>query len=323
MEKLSAMLKRLVALRLVLAVLIFAGLAHSQTVAPKSGAPPQSGTPKDQKAAPAAPAPVDYDGWGRPILPQAKNPNPAPAPQHDISGSWDPANGPDDGGQFLGAKTLPVDGKPGHEPPYTPLGLEAYSETKPSNGARMVPPTETNDPEIICDPQGFPREDLFQLRTTQILQTPVSVIILYEFDRVWRVIWTDGRELPKDPEPRWYGYSVGKWVDDYTLVVETNGTDDRTWVDHAGRPHTGDLRVEERFHRVDHDHLEWTVQIDDPKMYTKPWLAMDRFPMKLQPPSFDVREMICSPSDYVEYNKLVGTPASDTSRDSTGNKDRQ
>jgi len=51
--------------------------------------------------------------------------------------------------------------------------------------------------------------------------------------------------------------------------------------------------------------------IDDPKMYTKPWLAMDRFPMKLQPADFDVREMICSPSDYAEYNKLVGTPESD------------
>jgi hypothetical protein len=139
----------------------------------------------------------------------------------------------------------------------------------------------------------------------------VSVVILYEFDRVWRVIWTDGRELPKDPEPRWYGYSVGNWVDDYTLVVQTSGTDERTWLDHAGRPHTGDLRVEERFHRADYDHLEWTVIIDDPKMYTQSWAAMDKFPMKLQPPDFDVREMICSPSELTEYNKLIGSPASD------------
>jgi hypothetical protein len=295
----------LVALRFVLAVLILPPFAHAQTAAPQSRAPQR------QKAAPAASAPADYDGWGRPITSQGKSEKPAPAPRHDISGTWDPANGPDDGGQFLGAKTLPVDGKPGHEPPYTPLGLEAYARTKPSNGARMVPPTETNDPEVVCDPQGFPRENLFQLRTTQIAQTPEKVFILYEYDRVWRVIWTDGRELPKDPEPRWFGYSVGKWVDDYTLVVETNGTDERTWVDHAGRPHSGDLRVEERFHRVDHDRLEWTVLINDPKMYTKPWLAMDKFPMKLQPSDFDVREMICSPSDFAEYNKLVGSPASD------------
>jgi hypothetical protein len=303
MEKVPTMLKRFVALRVVLGVLIFSSLTLSQT------APPQSGAAKHQKEAPAAP--VDVDGWGRPIIPPVKGQKTDPAPHHDISGIWDPANGPDDGGQFIGAKAMPEDGKPEHKPPYTPLGLEALNRTKPSNSARMVLPAETNDPELTCDPQGFPRENLFQLRTTQILQTPVSVVILYEFDKVWRVIWTDGRELPKDPEPRWYGYSVGKWVDDYTLVVQTSGTDERTWVDHAGRPHSGDLRVEERFHRTDHDHLEWTVTIDDPKMYTKPWVAMDKFPMKLQPPGFDVREMICSSSEFAEYNKLIGNPASD------------
>ena len=305
MERPSLMLKRLAAPRLLLAALLFSPFALAQT------APPQSAAPQP---------PVDYDGWGKPIPSQATNQKPAPAPRHDISGTWDPANGPDDGGQFLGAKTLPVDGKTGHEPPYTPLGLEAYLRTKPSNGARMVPPGETNDPELLCDPQGFPREDLFQLRTTQIVQAPDKIYMLYEFDRVWRVIWTDGRELPKDPEPRWYGYSTGKWVDDSTLVVETNGTDDRTWVDHAGRPHTGDLRVEETFHRVDRDHLEWTVKIDDPKMYTKPWLAMDKFPMRLLPSDFDVREMICSRSDFDEYDKLIGNPASDPSGDKAGDK---
>jgi hypothetical protein len=69
--------------------------------------------------------------------------------------------------------------------------------------------------------------------------------------------------------------------------------------------------VEERFHRVDRDHLELTVTIDDPKMYSKPWVALDRFPMRLQPPSFDVREMICSPSETAEYNRLVGNTASE------------
>jgi hypothetical protein len=255
-------------------------------------------------------ADVDYDGWGRPIPPPS-NQKAAPAPKHDISGTWDPANGPDDGGQFLGAKTLPVDGKPGHEPPYTKLGMEAYLQTKPSNGARMVPPGETNDPEEICNPQGFPREELFQFRTTQIVQTPAKVLILYEYDRVWRTIWTDGRALPKDPEPRWFGYSVGKWADDYTFVVETAGTDDRTWVDHAGRPHTSELRVEERFHRVDHDRLELSMLIDDPKMYTKPWLAMDKFPMRLLPDDLDVREMLCSPSDLKSYNDVIGDPVSE------------
>jgi hypothetical protein len=138
------------------------------------------------------------------------------------------------------------------------------------------------------------------------------VTILYQYNKIWRVIWTDGRELPKDPEPRWFGYSVGKWVDDYTLVVETTGTDERTWLDRAGRPHSADLRVEERFHRVDRDHLELTVTIDDPKMYTKPWVALDKFVMELQPSGFDVREMICSPSEFEQYNSLIGHTASDT-----------
>jgi hypothetical protein len=205
----------------------------------------------------------------------------------------------------------PDDGKPGHQPPYTPEGLEALKLTKPSNGLRSVLPTETNDPVFSCNPQGFPREDLYELRTTQILQMPQSTLFLYTYGRIWRVIWTDGRELPKDPEPRWFGYSVGKWVDDYTFVVETSGTDERTWVDRAGRPHSAGLRVEERFHRADSDHLELTVTIIDPKMYTKPWVAIDKFPLQMQPPGTDVHEMFCSPSEFAEYNKLLGNSISE------------
>ena len=237
----------------------------------------------------------------------AENQKPAPAPRHDISGIWDPGN---NGIQPLGPRAMPEDGKPEHQLPYTPLGLETLNAHKPSNGVRSVLPGETNDPVVYCDPQGFPREDLYELRTTQILQTPLNVYVLYEFGKIWRVIWTDGRDLPKDPEPRWFGYSVGKWVDDYTFVVQTSGTDERTWIDRAGRPHSADLRVEEKFHRVDHDTLELTLTIDDPKMYTKPWVALDKLRFRLEPPNFDVREMMCSPSEFAEYNKVIGKPAS-------------
>src|SRR5215469_5235347 len=233
---------------------------------------------------------------------------PALAPVHDISGIWDPGN---DGIQPLGPRSMPEDGKPEHQPPYTPLGLETLNSHKPSNGIRSVLPGETNDPVVYCDPQGMPREDLYELRTTQIYQTPLSVLILYEFGKIWRVAWTDGRELPKDPESRWFGYSVGKWADDYTFVVETTGIDERTWIDRAGRPHSADLRVEEKFHRVDHDTLELTVTIDDPKMYTKPWVPLDKLRFHLKPANFDVREMLCSPSEFAEYNKVVGKPASE------------
>src|ERR1700681_3351225 len=101
------------------------------------------------------------------------------------------------------------------------------------------------------------------------------------------VIWTDGRELPKYPEqprwetkdappadPKWWGYSVGKWMDDFTFVAQSDGFHDGTWLDNAGRPHSDAMRVEERYRRVDRDHLEMTITIDDPKMYTKPWVAL-------------------------------------------------
>jgi hypothetical protein len=296
------MLKHCVVPKVVIAMLLFSALTRAQT------SPSQSGTTKGQEAAPVAP-PADV--WQRPLKAPVKGEKAAPAPKHDISGTWDPG---DSGIQVFGASAMPEDGKPEHRLPYTPAGLEALNLTKPSNGARSVLPTETNDPVFSCDPQGIPREDLYELRTTQILQTPLKVVMLYQFAKVWRVIWTDGRELPKDPEPRWYGYSVGKWVDDTTLVVETSGTDERTWIDRAGRPHSGDLRMEERFHRVDRDHLELSVTINDPKMYTKPWVALDKLTLQLQPPDFDVREFICSPTDFAEYNKLVGSPASERRR---------
>jgi hypothetical protein len=282
------MLMRFVASGFVLAALLFSPAIRSQTDKPRSPAPTGPG----------------LDGWGRPIIPAAKDQKPGPAPRHDLSGIWDPPNV--SGIQVLGAGAAPDDGKPEHKLPYTAEGLDALKLTKPSNGVRSVLPAETNDPVFSCDPQGFPREDLYELRTTQILQTPQAVVILYTYGRIWRVIWTDGRELPKDPEPRWFGYSVGKWVDDYTLVVQTSGTDERTWIDRAGRPHSADLRVEERFHRADRDHLELTVTIDDPKMYTKPWVALDKLSFDLQPPTIDVHEMICSPSEFSEYNKLLG-----------------
>jgi hypothetical protein len=290
-------------------VLIFASLAFAQTARPQ-----QSGAVQDQKAAPAA-ARVLVDGWGRPETEAVTGQKPAPARRHDISGIWEPANGPGEGIQADGAKNMPYDGKPEHDLPYTPLGLQTLKSHKALFGYAAVLQAFNNDPTDKCDPLGFPRADLFQLRHTQIFQNERQVVILYEFDKRWRTIWTDGRELPREiPEPKWYGYSVGTWVDDTTLVVQTVGTmgDERVWLDETGRPVSDAVRVEERFHRVDHDHLELTVTVDDPKMYTKPWVAMNKFPMKLQSPDYDVVEMMCIPSENEKYNKEYGDPASET-----------
>jgi hypothetical protein len=102
---------------------------------------------------------------------------------------------------------------------------------------------------------------------------------------------------------------VGKWLDDYTFVVETIGMDERTWLDNAGRPHSSELKTEERFHRIDHDNMEITLTIDDPKMYTQPWQPLIKFPLRLQPRGFDIREMFCVPSDTAQYNNEIGDPS--------------
>ena len=250
----------------------------------------------------------------------AKGQKSAPAPRRSLSGTWEPARGPGDGIQATGAKAMPSDGKPEHDLPYTPLGRETFMAHKPTFGVTMVPSALTNDPMPGCDPQGFPRIVLHNFRTSQIVQTPNQILILYEFNKKWRVIWTDGRELPKDPEQprwtpkdppeaRWWGYSTGKWIDDYTFVAQTNGFDDRTWLDNTGRPHSDALQVEETYHRVDADHLEMSIKVTDPKMYTKSWVALDKLPLRLQAPSFDIHEMECSPSETAEYNKFFANPA--------------
>jgi len=255
----------------------------------------------------------------------------SPAPRRDLSGIWDaagldggfqvngafehPALFPQKGGRAEGAREAGAGAEGGrldetgieHPLPYTPLGLAALKANKPSGpGVRQVPAALSNDPLDQCDPIGFPRMELFELRTIELVQTANQVIYLNQWYGNWRTIWTDGRELPKDPDPRWNGYSVGKWVDDYTFVVETVGLNSRSWVDHAGRPHSEDLRVEERFHRVDHDNMELTVTIIDPKIYTESWEGLHKFPLHLQPADFDISELICSPVDMAEYNKQVG-----------------
>ena len=236
-----------------------------------------------------------------------------PAPRRDLSGIWDPAVnaiGAD------GAQNMPSDGRPEHALPYTSLGEEAFDANKPAWGVTGVPSALSNDPVPLCDPQGFPRIVLHNFRTSQIFQTANQVIILYEFNKKWRVIWTNGRELPEmdELEPRWWGYSVGRWEDDYTFVAETVGLNESTWLDNAGRPHSSDLRVVERYRRLDHDRLEMTITIDDPTFYTQPWIALDKLPLALQPSNFDIREMECSPSETERYNRLFGDPAAGVER---------
>ncbi|MEQ1574073.1 MAG: hypothetical protein ABL993_07480 [Vicinamibacterales bacterium] len=231
-----------------------------------------------------------------------------PAPRRSLAGIWDAGGGA--GIQALGARNMPSTTRPEHQLPYTPAGLAALALNKPGFGVNEVAPGLINDWLNSCDPGGFPRANLYELRTLQIMETQGQVVLLYQFLQVWRKIWTDGRQLPTDQEPRWYGYSVGKWTDDYTFVVDTVGMNETTWIDNAGRPHSDALKVQEVFHRKDRDTLEISTTIDDPKFYTKPWVALDKFPMRLMPAGFDMMEMLCSASEVAAYNKAVGNPVS-------------
>ena len=104
----------------------------------------------------------------------------------------------------------------------------------------------------------------------KIIQTPELTVMLYERDTTYRQVHTDGRKLPDDPQPTWLGYSVGKWDGD-SLVVETAGFNDKTWLDLSGHPHSEALRIVERYHRRDFGHLDVDMTFDDPQMYTKPF----------------------------------------------------
>jgi hypothetical protein len=222
----------------------------------------------------------------------------APAPKRDLSGSW---SGP------IGA-VQPID----PIPPMTPWGQARFAANKGNFAGNVA---DSTDPLNHCDPLGFPRNAVFELRGLSIGQMPNRVLILSQYQRAWREIWTDGRALPKNaggdepnaPDPRYYGYSVGHWDGDYTFVVNTVGTDDSTWIDNFGHPHSAELHVVERYTRVDHDTLEVTVMIDDPKTYTKPFM-LGRTIYKWIPDQ-DFEEQLCIPSEAEAYTSTIAKPA--------------
>ena len=126
------------------------------------------------------------------------------------------------------------------------------------------------DPTVAsCFPTGMPRL-MTEVFPFEILQVRDRVLILFEKDYAVSHIWTDGRKLPTDPDPSYMGYSVGKWDGD-TLVFETMGLKDSTWLDRQGHPHSDALHVEGRMRRIARDKLQIDWTFDDPKAFTKPW----------------------------------------------------
>ena len=180
-----------------------------------------------------------------------------------------------------------------------------FDAAKPLMGPRAVGGQE-DSAALHCDPSG-PPQLLILPNPWEIVQIPGRTFMFFEEYHIWRTVWTDGRPLPQDPDPSWLGYSVGHWEGDYTFVVNTLGSDERTWLDNAGHPHSIDLRVEERYTRVNHNQLEVTVKIDDPKTYTEPFVITKSSFTWI--PEQDFEEELCVPSEQAEYLKLIADPA--------------
>jgi hypothetical protein len=200
----------------------------------------------------------------------------------DLSGAWEP-------NAFQQNLNIAFGGV---QVPFQPWAEKVFNERRATNGR--------DDPEGYCMPPGVPRTETTPY-PWRVIQTADRVIIIYEGGaHVWREIFTDGRPHDAGVEQTWLGDSIGKWDGD-TLVVDTIGFNDRSWLDAAGHPHTDALHVIERYRRLDLGHMEIEITIDDPKAYTKPW-TVKTHPQLLHG---ELMEYICQENNK-DVNHLVG-----------------
>jgi hypothetical protein len=170
----------------------------------------------------------------------------------------------------------------GTDAPMLPWAAELYKHRVATHGYER--------PMTFCMPHGVPDAMTVAGLPFRILQTPGEVVVMFEEFHKYRQIHTDGRPLPVDPDPAWYGYSVGRWEGD-TFVVETAGFKEGSWLDNSGHPHTESLRTTERFRRINFGRLDLDVTIDDAKAYSRPWKS-DTIRFVLQPDT-ELLEHLC------------------------------
>jgi hypothetical protein len=225
-----------------------------------------------------------------------------PFDAHDISGTW--SGNP---------KDLEVNGMPMNIkgiPPFTPYGKRLF-EAAQSDSSQW----NTKDPENTCDPMGWPRWLTYNFGF-EFVVLPNRILQFFEWGHTWRDIWTDGRKLPENPPiSRYLGYAVGHWEGD-TFVVESNGYDDRSWIAAApievagnakpgGFPHSDEMRVVERYKRLNYGLLQLTLTITDPKVYTGPWTTSGTITLV---PNTEMGENFCVPSDSIHFNETSTIP---------------
>jgi len=213
----------------------------------------------------------------------------APAPRKpdgkpDLSGIWQAD--PQKTRKYL--ENISADFKPG-EFPIQPLAESLAKERLTDAGAR-------EQPAAHCLPQGIPILDASGAACypLKIIQEADLVVVLYEALAQFRQIFLDGRELRKDANPTWLGYSIGRWEGD-ALVVDSTGFNGKTWLDaFAGHPSTEALHITERFRRRDFGHLDLTLAIDDTKAYTKSWTVTETM---LISPDTELLEFVCNENE--------------------------
>ena len=224
---------------------------------------------------------------GIPRTPDGKPNLDAPAPKTadgkpDISGLWLTR------GIYIG--NIARDLK--EEPPMQPWAAALYKQRRDN--------LSKDDPTGRCVPGGVPRSlpvpSPFRSRTRPPTSSSSSTKRCTR-----RQVFTDGRPLPKDPNPNWRGYSVGRWEGD-TFVVESSGFNDNVWLDNNGHPAGESLRVTERFRRKTFGSMDVEITIDDPKTYTRPWNVT--IPLAFQPDT-EMLEYIC-PENEKDYDRLQG-----------------
>lgn len=183
------------------------------------------------------------------------------------------------------------------EPPFQGAAAAQFKAVKPGYGPHATP--DSQDPILTCLPPGVPRIMLLPF-PMQIVQTRDEVLMIFEYDHFIRQIFTDGRGHVKDVDQTWMGDSVGRW-EGSTLVVDTTGLNDKTWLDQVGHPHSSSLHVVERLQRTDHNTLQDDITIDDPKDYAKPWTGKQTFLLK---PDWNLAEYVCEDNmNFLDYHR--------------------
>jgi len=200
-------------------------------------------------------------------------------------------------------------------PSLTPWGKQQQEATIGEKNAAGQPlhtkdtSGEGGGAQINCDPKGWPRLHTYNYGF-EFVMLPDRVLQFFELTHTWRTIWTDGRKLP-DPPPQlnWNGWNVGRWEGN-TFIVESNGHDDRSWLSDTqpdgGWTHSDEMRVVERWRRLNYGTLEAQITVIDPKTYTTPWVTPAATISLV--PGAELWEDFCVPSDYHTFNNDVFLP---------------